>query len=204
MGIVDKILGTGGEVSEGVVQDLYENVETDIDYSPERAAEVARKASVYVEHDEQGAVSMHSSSLSMDQASETALRKVFGNMLFGDDRKNRERPKMIRSDVEYEEIGAATIGAGLAAAKVDEVGHTPYGPDYEELFCTVVEDGWNQNPDVTGDFHDEVDHYAEIVQETAENVEEQMLEIRPENDLEHIDRQLEQETEKEEEMMEKE
>lgn len=194
MGWFDGLLGEEGDISDGTVKDLYENTEADIDYSPERAVRVANKASVYINFDEQGALSMRSSSISMDQASERALRKVFGDMLFGDDRRNRERPKMIRSDVEYEEIGAATIGAGLAAAKVDEVSHTPYTPDYAALFETVVEGNWNMNPEVIGDFVENTEHYSQVVQDTAETVEEQMLELRPQS-IDEIEQELERELE---------
>lgn len=199
MGWLDGLFGEGAEVSDGVKKDLYETVDTDVDYSPERAIRVANQASEYVNFDEQGALSMRSSSLSMDQASENALKKLFGDMLFGDDRGNRERRKMIRGDFEYEEIGAATIGTGLAAAKVDEVGHTPYTPDYAELFETVVEGHWNMNPDVLGDFPENTEHYSEVVQETAETAEEQMLELRPQS-IDEIDQELEREINREREM----
>ncbi|MFB6241202.1 MAG: hypothetical protein ABEJ36_00165 [Candidatus Nanosalina sp.] len=206
--LMDRIFGPEGEISDGAVKDLYDNVETDIEYSPERAVKVARKASEYTNFDEQGAVSLNSNFLMMDGSSERALRETFGDMLFGDDRKNRETRKMIGSgDVSYEEIGAATIGAGLAAAKVDDVNHTPYSPAYGELFENVVEGRWNMNPDVVGDFQENIDHYQEIVQETAETVEEQMLELRPEPGIDKIDRELEDwreqqetETEKEKEL----
>lgn len=203
MRLVEKLFGVEGDVSNGVVQDLYENVETDIDYSPERATRVAENTSVYANFDEQGALSLDSGFL-MDSSSQRALKEVFGDMLFGDDRKNRTTPKMIEGgDVSYEEIGAATIGAGLAAAKVDEVGHTPYEPAYGVFFATVVEGNWNHNPDIVTDFEEETGYYQEIVQETAEAVEEQMLEIRPETGIEEIDQELERnqnETEPEKEL----
>lgn len=193
---MERIFGVEGEVENGVQQDLYENVETDIEYSPERAIRVAKNSSVYANFDEQGSVTLDSGPL-LDGPSEMALRETFGDMLFGDDRSNRTTPKMIETeDVTYEEIGAATIGAGLAAAKVDDVGHTPYTPAYGELFSTVVEGNWNLNPDITSEFEDDQEHYEEIVQETAEEVEEQMLEIRPEPGVDEIEEKLERNTEK--------
>ncbi len=194
MGWLDGLFSGRAEISDGAKTDLYDTVDTEVDYSPERAIRVANEASEYVNFDEQGALSMRSSSLSMDQTSERQLKKVFGDMLFGDDRRNRERPKMIKGDFEYEEIGAATIGAGLAAAKVDEVGHTPYTPDYAELFETVVEGHWNMNPDVLGDFPENTEYYGEVVQNTAETAEQQMLEIRPKG-IEEIEEELERELE---------
>jgi len=189
---VEKIFGYEGELSDGAIKDLYDNVETDIDYSPKRATRTGKKVSEYVNFDEQGAASLRSTFILMDGTSERALRDTFGDMLFGDDRNNRQTPKMIEGeDASYEEIGAATIGAGLAAAKVDEVGHTPYSPAYGELFSNIVEGNWNMNPDVLGDFPDNIDHYEGIVQETAENVEEQMLELRPEPGIDEIDQELE-------------
>lgn len=190
---VEKIFGYEGELSDGVIQDLYDNVETEIDYSPERATRVGKKASVYANFDDQGAVSLRSNSILMDGSSERALRDTFGDMLFGDDRNDRTTPKMIETGerVSYEEIGAATIGAGLAAAKVDEVGNTPYTPGYGDFFATVAEGNWNLNPDVVSDFEEETGYYQEIVQETAETVEEQMLELRPEPGIDEIDRELE-------------
>ena len=192
MRLVEKIFGVEGEISDGVKKDLYDNVETDIDYSPERAIRVGKNSSVYANFDEQGALSLESGIL-MDSSSQRALRETFGDMLFGDDRNNRTTPKMIETGerITYEEIGAATIGAGLAAAKVDEVGHTPYNPAYGDFFATVVEGNWNLNPDVVSDFEEETGYYQEIVQETAETVEEQLLEIRPESRMEEIDRELE-------------
>jgi hypothetical protein len=201
----EKIFGVEGEVSDGVKQDLYDNVETDIEYSPERAIRVAKNSSVYANFDDQGAISLSSNSILMDGSSERALREAFGDMLFGDDRNNRTTPKMIETGerTSYEEIGAATIGAGLAAAKVDEVGHTPYTPGYGDFFATVVDGNWNLNPDVVSDFEETTDYYQEIVQETAEAVEEQMLELRPEPGLDEIDRELEKtETEPEKELEE--
>lgn len=192
MGLMEKFFGVEGEISNGIKEDLYDNVKTGVEYSSERAIRVAKNSSVYANFDEQGAISLRSSSLLMDSSSERALKETFGDMLFGDDRNNRTTPKMIDSgDVTYEEIGAATIGAGLAAAKVDEVGHTPYTPAYGDFFATVVDGNWNLNPEVISDFEEESGYYQEIVQETAETVEQQMLELRPEPGLDEIDRELE-------------
>lgn len=192
MRLVEKLFGVEGEVSAGIKEDIYDNVETDIDYSSKRAIKVAKNSSVYANFDDQGALSLRSNSLLMDGSSKRALRETFGDMLFGDDRNNRTTPKMIEAnEVSYEEIGAATIGAGLAAAKVDEVGHTPYTPAYGDFFATVVEGNWNLNPDVVSDFEDESGYYQDIVQETAETVEQQMLDLRPDPDLDEIDRELE-------------
>lgn len=202
----EKIFGVEGEVSDGVKQDLYDNVETDVEYSPERAIRIAKNSTVYANFDDQGAISLGSNSILMDGSSERALREAFGDMLFGDDRKDRTTPKMIETGerISYEEIGAATIGAGLAAAKVDEVGHTPYTPGYGDFFATVVNGEWNLNPNVVSDFEETTDYYQEIVQETAEAVEEQMLEIRPEPGMEEIDRELERRDAEPEKELEKE
>lgn len=203
MRLMEKIFGVEGDIDNGIKKDLYDHVDTDIEYSAERAIRVAKNSSVYANFDEQGALSPGSNSILMDGSSKRALKETFGDMLFGDDRKDRTTPKMIETGerISYEEIGAATIGAGLAAAKVDEVGHTPYTPGYGDFFATVVNGNWNQNPDVVSDFEETTDYYQEIVQETAEAVEEQMLEIRPETGLDEINRELERtETEPEKEL----
>lgn len=197
MRLMEKIFGVEGDIDNGIKQDLYDNVDTDIEYSAERAIRVAKNSSVYTNFDEQGAVTLESGVL-LDSSSNMALRETFGDMLFGDDRNNRTTPKMIETGegITYEEIGAATIGAGLAAAKVDEAGHTPYTPAYGDLFSTVVEGNWNHNPDIVSDFEEESDYYQEIVQQTAENVEEQLLEIRPEPGVDQIEEELERNTER--------
>lgn len=197
MRLMEKIFGVEGDIDDGIKQDMYDEVDTDIEYSAERAIRVAKNSSVYTNFDDQGSVSLDSGPL-LDGPSQTALRETFGDMLFGDDRKNRTTPKMIETGegITYEEIGAATIGAGLAAAKVDEVGHTPYTPAYGDLFSTVVEGNWNQNPDVVSDFEEESDYYQEIVQKTAENVEEQLLDIRPEPGVDQIEQELERNTDR--------
>ena len=203
MRLIEKIFGVEGDIDNGIKQDLYDHVDTDIEYSTERAIRVAKNSSAYANFDEQGALSPGSNSILMDGSSKRALKETFGDMLFGDDRKDRTTPKMIETGerISYEEIGAATIGAGLAAAKVDEVGHTPHTPGYGDFFATVVNGNWNQNPDVVSDFEETTDYYQEIVQETAEAVEEQMLEIRPETGLDEINRELERtETEPEKEL----
>jgi hypothetical protein len=84
-------------------------------------------------------------------------------------------------DIEYEEIGAATIGAAMAAAKVDEVAHTPYSPTYGDLFTKIVEDNrFSQNPDVV----------SNPEKEAAEAVEGQLLELGPEPEFDETDEQL--------------
>lgn len=197
MRLMEKIFGVEGDIDNGIKQDMYDEVDTDIEYSAGRAIRVAKNSSVYTNFDDQGSVSLDSGPL-LDGPSQTALRETFGDMLFGDDRKNRTTPKMIETEegITYEEIGAATIGAGLAAAKVDEVGHTPYTPAYGDLFSTVVEGNWNQNPDVASNFEEESDYYQEIVQQTAENVEEQLLDIRPEPGVDQIEEELERNTDR--------
>jgi len=199
MRLMERIFGVEGDIDNGIKQDLYDDVETEIEYSAERAIRVAKNSSVYSNFDEQGSVTLDSGPL-LDGPSEMALRETFGDILFGDDRSNRTTPKMIETeDVTYEEIGAATIGAGLAAAKVDDIGHTPYTPAYGQLFSTVVEGNWNHNPDVASDFEEKTDHYQEIVQETAENVEEQLLEIRPEPGVDQIEEELQRNTQRQKE-----
>jgi|APHM01.1.fsa_nt_gi hypothetical protein len=194
MRFLEKYFGVEGDIDDGIKQDLYENVDADIEYSPERAIRTAKNSSVYANFDDQGAVTLDSGFL-MDTSSQNALKEVFGDMLFGDDRKNRTSPKMIQTEDElsYQEIGAATIGAGLAAAKVDEAGNTPYKPAYGQLFATVIEGNWNMNPDVIGDFNDDQERYEDIVQQTAESVEEDLLEIRPEPGADIIDEELDRE-----------
>ena len=193
MGLLDRILGEDDEISSQTKSDLYDRVddEVGVQYSDERAIEVANKVSVYANFDDQGSISLDSGFL-MDGPNQKALNETFGDMLYGDDRKNRTTPKMIGDeDVEYEEVGAATIGAGMAAAKVDEVGHTPYSPAYGDLFAMIVEDNrFNQNPDVVSNPEKEAEDYRETVQETAEAVERQLLELRPELGFDEIDEKL--------------
>ena len=193
MGLLDRILGEDNKISSQTKSDLYDRVddEVGVQYSDKRAIRVSNKVSEYVNFDDQGSVSLDSGPL-MDGPHQRALKEAFGNMLYGDDRKNRTTPKMIGDDdTEYEEIGAATIGVGMAAAKVDEVGHTPYSPAYGELFAKVVEDNqFNQNPDVASNPEKEAADYRETVQETAEAIEGQLLELRPEPEFDEIDEQL--------------
>lgn len=148
---------------------------------------LAEEASTSINYDERGGMSLRSTRAMMDASAERNLQKKFGDLLFGEDRRKRTNPKHIQGD--YQKIGAATIGAGLAMAKVDEAGDTPNSPAYGEFFSEIVGDGeiWNVNPDVIEDFPENIDEYAEIVQESAEKVEQGLIHMQdPDRDIEKL------------------
>jgi hypothetical protein len=62
MGLLDRILGEDDEISSQTKSDLYDRVddEVGVQYSDERAIEVANKVSVYANFDDQGSISLDS------------------------------------------------------------------------------------------------------------------------------------------------
>lgn len=191
-GIFDYLRDSGlisepGDLGSGVERALEEDsygttmLDTRDGVPSDKCLEMARKASAHVSYGEDGSIAPESNFILKDFTAERELFNAFGDMMLGIDRNSRTIPRRIKGESSYAEVGAAVIGVGLAAAKVDDVGETDLTPAYDQFFIDILEDNsWNVSPDIKpDDFEDELDgKYSDIVQETAEEVEDQLLDIR--------------------------